>query len=204
VDPLLIGAVVNEVGRCAGAVVLAAGVDGGCVEAAAVLGDGRLVERAGPAAPLFECPVEVEAGRRSAARAGRAAGRERSSARPWSRVPGRAARKSSRSERCRESRAGTPNRDGRLRVAAQPERRDRARRARSVRTPARASAPAGPGPSPVSSAARGSRPSMACRCRPPLSHPRPWVPKTRLRLQTVPVREVLTIVAPHGRSRRVE
>jgi hypothetical protein len=62
VDPLLAGAVVREIDRCAGAVVLAAGVDGRCVEAAPVLGDGGLVERAGCAAPLSQCPVEVEAG----------------------------------------------------------------------------------------------------------------------------------------------
>jgi hypothetical protein len=59
---LPIGAVVREVDRCAGTVVLASGMDGCCVEAAPVLGDGGIVERTGSAAPLSECPVEIEAG----------------------------------------------------------------------------------------------------------------------------------------------
>ena len=61
-DPLCVGPVVSKVDRCAGAIVLAAGMDGRRVEAAPVLRDGGLVERAGCAAPLSECPVEGEAG----------------------------------------------------------------------------------------------------------------------------------------------
>jgi hypothetical protein len=54
-----VGAVVCEVDGGAGAVVLAAGVDGGAVEAAVVLGDRLFVERARRSAPFIECPAQV-------------------------------------------------------------------------------------------------------------------------------------------------